>query len=607
MAEHTVAPLALALVVGGVGYLWAGASMRHRREMVADRPVVLAFTGLTLVAGLAGVVNGVTGLVRPELLQFTGATVKFVGLTWVLPLAWGVFAMTYTGWRQLVTPRRVAVVVGVVLLGTVVVTSWRPRPSETASLGPVVVTTPLAISVQLLLSLVTSLVGLVGVGLLARSVSRNPLVGWRLGLTLCVGGTAPWVGSYLVSVGNAVTGWSAVGSLVPLAAGTLVGAASLTLAVERYHAFRSVPAPGNVGRRRAVAKLDAPVVVLDEGDRVVDCNEAALVTFDAALPAVVRGPLDGLLGVDLETVRSTETLALDTGVGRRQFEGSVARITDEHDRPLGWVVLLTDVTDRVTRSERLTVLNRVLRHNLRNEMNVVGGYADAVGDFVDGEPATGFLDEIEEKADSLSTLGEEARDVEELMSLPRTAETDTDLSTVVGWIVDDLAETHPAATVTTEIEHDRTLGLNPNVLEHALWQLADNAAEYADDPHVTIRTRRVPDDRYPVEVSVADDGPGLPEHEWTVVAEGDETDLEHGSGIGLWIVNWAVSRLGGHLDYEASDEGTTVRIRLPTVGRDPDDGAEDPTEGDPDADATPDETTGTSASGSPPRVVPDGS
>jgi signal transduction histidine kinase len=65
-------------------------------------------------------------------------------------------------------------------------------------------------------------------------------------------------------------------------------------------------------------------------------------------------------------------------------------------------------------------------------------------------------------------------------------------------------------------------------------------------------------------VAVTDDGPGLPAHESRVLTNGEETPLEHGSGMGLWVVHWIVSRYGGELDFEV-DDGTTVRLSLPAA------------------------------------------
>ena len=63
-------------------------------------------------------------------------------------------------------------------------------------------------------------------------------------------------------------------------------------------------------------------------------------------------------------------------------------------------------------------------------------------------------------------------------------------------------------------------------------------------------------------IAVSDDGPGISGHELSVLERGEETPLSHGSGIGLWLVRWATTTLGGDLAFDTSD-GTTATVRLP--------------------------------------------
>jgi C4-dicarboxylate-specific signal transduction histidine kinase len=64
-----------------------------------------------------------------------------------------------------------------------------------------------------------------------------------------------------------------------------------------------------------------------------------------------------------------------------------------------------------------------------------------------------------------------------------------------------------------------------------------------------------------VTITVADDGPGLPTVERDLLRGGTETALNHGDGLGLWLVNWIVTDLGGTLDVTV-DDGTTVTVEL---------------------------------------------
>jgi K+-sensing histidine kinase KdpD len=69
-------------------------------------------------------------------------------------------------------------------------------------------------------------------------------------------------------------------------------------------------------------------------------------------------------------------------------------------------------------------------------------------------------------------------------------------------------------------------------------------------------------------LDIADNGPGIPETEREVLTRGTETQLVHGSGIGLWIIHWVVTRYGGELSFEErEDGGSVVRLSLPAADR----------------------------------------
>ena len=67
-----------------------------------------------------------------------------------------------------------------------------------------------------------------------------------------------------------------------------------------------------------------------------------------------------------------------------------------------------------------------------------------------------------------------------------------------------------------------------------------------------------------VTVAVRDDGPGLPVAEQRILEGKEETPLEHGLGVGLWLVTWLVTSIGGEVDYEENDpRGSVVRLTFP--------------------------------------------
>jgi len=72
-----------------------------------------------------------------------------------------------------------------------------------------------------------------------------------------------------------------------------------------------------------------------------------------------------------------------------------------------------------------------------------------------------------------------------------------------------------------------------------------------------------------VTVRVADDGPKIPEEESGVLTGGESLGpLYHGSGLGLWLINWIVKRSDGTLEFsENQPRGNVVTIELTRAHR----------------------------------------
>jgi PAS domain S-box-containing protein len=243
-------------------------------------------------------------------------------------------------------------------------------------------------------------------------------------------------------------------------------------------------------------------------------------------------------------------------------ELTVTPVGDEDGEITHCVGFLRDITP-VKRRERLVgVLNRVLRHNLRNDMNIVGGYAERIAARADDETA-GLADQIRSTAADLTALSEKARTLEETMADPATPES-RDVAADVRGAVEQLREAYPSVEFGIEAP-EVCRAVATHRLERALYEIGENAAKHAGESSVVFEVERTEDGH--VAVEICDSGPGLSETERDVVERGRETPMGHGQGLGLWLVNWIVTGTGGDLSVEA-DNGTTVRVQLLTTGGD---------------------------------------
>lgn len=220
--------------------------------------------------------------------------------------------------------------------------------------------------------------------------------------------------------------------------------------------------------------------------------------------------------------------------------------------------------DRSSRlSRQLSVLNRILRHDIRNGANVISGRAELISQ--NGRVDSEHVDVIRDRADALAALGEHARSIERVLREDSTERRVVDLTAVVESVGDRVKRSYDA--VETEVAMpDRAHVLAHPLVDLAVEHVVENAVEHSDcdAPHVEIRVARLTRDGEAfVEARVADDGPGIPEAEVNVLERGYETPLEHGSGLGLWIVYWIVTESGGEVSFgENEPRGSVVTLRF---------------------------------------------
>ncbi len=317
---------------------------------------------------------------------------------------------------------------------------------------------------------------------------------------------------------------------------------------------------------------DGLLLVDPDADSVVDCNDRAceLLGYDRATLRTVAPST--ICRDDLGTFRELVASTLDAGRARadelllRHRDGSripvaVSAAELELDGTEHVLASVRDVRGRKHREQALTVFNRVLRHNIRNDMNVIIGRASMLEDYLSSGDQQAHLAHILDTARGLTDLGEKARTFGQLDDRDPDAD-----SVEVGLLIDrvraSLTEEYNDATITVRGDADAVAAVEPT-LDVAIRELLENAIKHATSDAPTVEVD-IESDGDTVMVRIADEGPGLPEQDRAVLEGGSETPLDHGSGLGLWLANWVVTAVGGSISVpEAGTDGSVVAMSLP--------------------------------------------
>lgn len=518
-----------------------------RTAQSRDHPnadLFLALLGTLTLWALAALGAELPPVAPGDVVSFLSSIGQVIALV-SLPGFWVLYARSYTGRSSGSTKRRVALF-GIILLplvfGVYIIANRPPERVMARRLAPLVATS------------LTTLFGLFlyGTYVMFSFGGDHPRVSNTQVAVVTGGVTAPYLASIAIDTSEPVGGASL---------GLFLAGGLLTVALRRYPVTTGFPKNDYVARTRVVETLQEAVVVLDWDGHVLDLNEAAVDLFGRPASNVVGEPLrtvvDGIGDADL-TVGSTLTASLRTTKGRRQFQFSVSAVTRSgaESDPVARTVLLRDVTGRRIRQQRLSVLNRILRHNVRNDLDAVLAHTNRIDD--DDDVRTS----IETIVDKTVRLSAKAREAEEVMTAVTEPPEQVDLADVAKSVADQFRSEGYSGTITVDTT-DLQIFSHQTVVRRVLHELVENALEHADSdsPTVGITVRPGPDET--AELVVTDDGPGLPDREREILAAGTETQLKHGRGIGLWFVRWAVTQLGGELEFDRNDPtGSIVTIRL---------------------------------------------
>jgi len=551
----------IAVIVGvGIG-IW-----RHR-----SAPGATALVGLLAALFVWAAVYAVGLVTFDPGMRVLLERVMWIGVT-AVPVTWLVFALEYTGYNRWISRRFVGSLAGLsVLMSAFVFTNpghnlvWKTNQQITGAGVSYTIQTygplfwPFALYSYALV--------LAGSILFLQLVFTSDKLYPDQSVALVVGALVPLVANVASVVGLApLEGFD----LTPYA--FTVSVVAFAYAQVRFEMFDFVPATRRLGRDAVIDNMLDAVLILDTDRRIVEANPVAEHAFDLERDELLGNALSSVLDADSDgPVLPEPGIRREVSTRRdgQTWEMTNSLLTDWQDRTIGHVLVFRDVTDRVFREQRLDVLNRVLRHNLRNDLNAIAGYAEILGEELSDSEAQ-LAGRIHDTAHELSNLGEKARAFDRAVEGIDGEPVEVDLVRSVTDAVETTRQQYPDTCIDTELPERLTVSCPaPELIDIIVGNLVENAVKHNESAS-PVASVKLAEDRESVPTAlivVSDNGPAIPRMEQEVLEAGSETQQRHGSGLGLWAVNWSVQRLGGELSIESGEEGNQVEVRLPREHR----------------------------------------
>jgi PAS domain S-box-containing protein len=322
-----------------------------------------------------------------------------------------------------------------------------------------------------------------------------------------------------------------------------------------------------------------PLYVLDTDGAIVRVNDAmvAYTGYDRdelvgrAIGEIIPAPeytratqrLASLAAGKADTSDTFETTLVTKDGELIHSEAKVTVLTDVDGEYVGSVGVLRDIRGRKQRERDLEllkqVLTRVFRHNVRNELTVIQTNAELLEHRVDADTDE-YTEAILDTCQRLLGHSEKARLMEQVLDTDGREE--IDIARTVVDLAESARESAPAATIEVDVTEPTYVEAHPDI-GNAIEELIENAVQHApegEEPTVRIWTDETDSFRT---LFIEDESGGLADNEIDVLRVGEESDLEHGSGVGLWLVRWLVNHSKAKMVAHRTDEGSLMGVRFP--------------------------------------------
>jgi len=321
-----------------------------------------------------------------------------------------------------------------------------------------------------------------------------------------------------------------------------------------------------------IETLHDGVMVLDGGGRVVQLNPQArrMLGTDALLGMNIVDVLPGLARTwrEWSSASSTqEPVSQDVEV---RGKGIRARLLDAGTEVESFSVLfLEDITRSREQAQQLKLasLGRMtanIAHEIRNPLAAISHAAELAAEDKMGEDRMRLTRIITDNARRLERL------VSDVLQLNRRDRVSSEQIALKGWLesfIDELVtnESVPADRLALEAPAEATITFDRDHLRQVMWNLVRNALRHASQGPGGVRVVLKTLARQ-VELSVIDNGPGVPASAQGQLFEPFFTTDSKGTGLGLYLARELCAANRAVLEYVDETPGAHFRILCEEAG-----------------------------------------
>lgn len=343
----------------------------------------------------------------------------------------------------------------------------------------------------------------------------------------------------------------------PMVIGLIISSGVFSYGLNKYDLYTTTP----IQVSTLMDNLDTGIIVLNNSNEVIRINDVAE-SFTTTGQSIGR-KLDDVsshtgitdfIHSDADTDRMT--------IGDEHYK-IIAQDLDYGRSVSGTVLLIQNTTTVESQKQQLDLLrqifSRLLRHNIRNKLTIINGMVESLRETTDSLETEEKLDTMDSASKSLLQSSNKAH----LLSNATTEDIySQEIHSVVGQGINNTRQAvdNTNVSINTELQDPTTSVKIAPSSHYIISNILENSIDHVEPPvEISIIGYSNPDDGS-YNLRVEDNGDGIPQEEIEVINSNKESSLEHGTGVGLWIIKLLTNHIGGSVTFISSDSGTDIEV-----------------------------------------------
>ncbi len=242
----------------------------------------------------------------------------------------------------------------------------------------------------------------------------------------------------------------------------------------------------------------------------------------------------------------------------RFLESSAVPLFDEKDTLLGYVGIDRDITKRKRLADKQKFLHSLLRHDLKNKIQITRGYLHLLED--------GLLDDVSEEflQKALSSLTRQSELIDKITKLGMIDEKpnkEVNLRKHVESAIQQIDGKKEGSDIDIKTFDNEFRVLGGDLLVEIFFNLIENSLEHSGCDTIELSAEQEGEE---IIVTYEDNGKGVPQNEKNKIFEkGFKGPNSRGSGLGMYLIERILEDYGGEITLEDCTRcGTRFKISL---------------------------------------------